>query len=122
MHFAKVDYSSPETKELTKKFFLSEPGLPAIYHVAQFPSNGSILLRPYEGSFNKTIPEKQKHLVQFFTEKHWIEVKPWTGIFNPIDGKFKEAGPYVGEFLRYYEKCPQWLLMLVLSLGSRWLT
>jgi len=122
VQFAKVDYSSPETTTLTKAFFLSETGLPAIYHVAQFPHNGSILLRPYEGSINKTIPEKKEHLVEFFTEKHWTEVKPWTGMFNPINGTLKEAGPYVGEFLRYYEKCPQWLMMILLSLGSRKLT
>lgn len=39
---------------------------------------------------NKTIPQKE-YLVQFFSEKHWSDVKPWTGMFTPTNGTLKEA-------------------------------
>lgn len=35
VHFAKVDYSSPDTTELCQKFMLTDAAIPSIYHVAQ---------------------------------------------------------------------------------------
>lgn len=74
------------------------------------------------GTFNTTTEEKIDHLTKFFTEDLWREEKPWDGVFNPVDGKFKAAGPYVGQLRKYYEMIPQWLLMIVISLVGRHFT
>ena len=52
-------------------------------------------------------------------EKKWLEIKPWTGVLNPIDGLLKDVTPYLGLALKQYERLPQWAVMLGISLIGR---
>lgn len=59
------------------------------------------------------------YLVKFHEQGLWRDVDAWTGVFNPISGSLKEATPYVGILLRYYEMLPPWVVMIAVSLLGR---
>lgn len=59
------------------------------------------------------------YLTKFHGQGLWKDVDPWTGVFNPTNGLLKEATPYVGMLLRYYEMFPPYVVMIIITLFGR---
>lgn len=68
---------------------------------------------------NITDGEQPAYLVKFHQEGLWKGVSAWKDVFNPIDGVLKEATPYVGMFLGYYEASPSWVVMVAITFVGR---
>lgn len=119
LNIGKVDCGKAEADELCNTFFLADNYLPVFYHFASWPQNGSVEIRQVPWNQNVTLEEQPGYYTRFFAAGQWKEVKPWTGVLNPIDGVLKAATPWLGMALKYYEKAPQWAVMLTISLVGR---
>lgn len=120
INLGKVDCAGPESTELCNSFFLSsQEKLPVFYHIASY-ANGSVELRevPWAAA-NITEGGEPAYLVKFHEEGLWKGANAWTGVFNPITGVLKEATPYVGIALGYYDKVPSWVVMVTISFLGR---
>jgi len=71
---------------------------------------------------NVTDGEEAAYLVKFHREGLWKGVDAWNNVLNPIDGLLKEATPYVGMALGYYEALPAWVMMIAVSLLAKNIT
>lgn len=123
INLGKIDCASIESSELCNNFFLtSQQKLPEFYHIASY-ANGSVEFRaiPWVVA-NVTDGEEAAYLVKFHQEGLWKRVDAWKSVFNPIDGLLKEATPYVGMVLGYYEALPPWVVMIVVSLMAKNIT
>ncbi|KAL0640734.1 hypothetical protein Q9L58_000039 [Maublancomyces gigas] len=116
INLGKINCASPESTKLCDTFFLtSQAKLPDFYHVASY-ANGTVDLREVPWAAGNITAA---YLTNFHGQGLWKDVNAWTGVFNPMGGLLKEATPYVGMLLRYYEMFPPYVGMIVVSILAR---
>lgn len=115
----KVDCKASD--KLCDAFFLADNYLPVFYHVTSYSGAHPVELRQIPWNMNVTLEEQSGYYAGLLAgeEKKWLEIKPWTGVFNPIDGVLKDVAPFLGLALKHYERLPQWAVMLGISLIGR---
>lgn len=105
--FGKADCASDVSKDLCRDFyFTSQSKIPQFYHLLSYPDK-SIEIRELPWNYTTIeIEDQVNHFTPFFTSNEWETIKPWTGVFNPINGALKDVRPYVAQVLTYYEATP----------------
>lgn len=124
--YGKVDCLVPTAKELCYTFFLTANfRVPEFYHIVTYIHNGTTELRQIPPMLYRNVTEaSQSHqkVVKYVLGKEWKGVAPWTGFLNPITGYLRSFTHIFGLLIEYYEMCPQWAIMIGISLLGRAIT
>ncbi|CAZ84138.1 unnamed protein product [Tuber melanosporum] len=120
VNFGKVDCATEASKDLCRDFYItSQIKIPQFYHLVAYPDR-SVEIRELPWNITTIgVKDQVNHYTQFHYNEEWKKVDAWTGVFNPVNGTFKDVRPYAGIALTYYESMPQWVPMLLISVVGR---
>ncbi|KAL7268382.1 hypothetical protein RUND412_008997 [Rhizina undulata] len=110
--FTKTTCNTPGTGTVCASFFQS--GLrPAYFHILASPARTEIRGIPLppvdaealeKGEKEKAVREIAELLRRVQAEQLWRSVKPWSGVWNPVDGALRWAAPVAARIWEIWEK------------------